>query len=104
MFVVGILWYSLLSIRKLPKCNLNNNVVCIIIHYFVFDIPTVGTDSSAPFYRSALKCPKPNCWYSKWLSDIINWPLLNDNASTAVFPAAEQQQQQQLECIKLGNG
>ena len=30
----------------------------------VFHSPTVGPDSSTAFYRSALKCPKPNCWYS----------------------------------------
>ena len=52
-----------MNIRKLLNCHIITVVVCIL-YYFVFHSPTVGTDSSTAFYRSALKCPKPNCWYS----------------------------------------
>ena len=51
------------NIRKLRKHNINTNVVCIH-DYFGFYSPSVGADSSTAFYHSALKCPKPNCWYS----------------------------------------
>ena len=47
----------------MQKRNINTNVVCIH-DYFGFYSPSVGGDSSRAFYRSALKCPKPNCWYS----------------------------------------
>ncbi|XP_028409419.1 uncharacterized protein LOC114532024 [Dendronephthya gigantea] len=39
---------------------------CIVRLYdkYVSLCPSVGAESSTAFYRTALKCPKPNCWYS----------------------------------------
>ncbi|XP_028418023.1 uncharacterized protein LOC114542762 [Dendronephthya gigantea] len=54
--------------RKVTRAyeNKENKKRCIVRLYdkYVSLCPSVGAESSTAFYRTALKCPKPNCWYS----------------------------------------
>ena len=49
----------------------------------IFCRPSVGAEGSMAFYRSALRCPKPNCWYS-------NVPVGHNKLASTIKRLSEQ--------------